>query len=68
MGEIDLRPRGLFRTKFNSEKLLHEATLDAMRIFGGDESQSESDFPFLYIIRVFRRLKMNIGGFVCQLS
>ncbi len=32
-----------------------------MRIFGSDESQSESNFQFLYIIRVFKRLKMNIN-------
>ncbi len=60
MGEMDLCARGLFHTKFNSEQLSLEAFFDVMRTFDSDESQSEFNFQFLYIIRVFRRLKMNI--------
>ncbi len=37
--------------KFNSEHFLFEAFFDVMRIFGSVESQSETNFPFLYIIR-----------------
>ncbi len=60
MGEIDLCAQELFRTKFNSKQLLLEVFFDMMRISGSDESQSESNFPFLYIVTVLRRLKMNI--------
>ncbi len=42
----------LFRSKFNSEQLLLEGFFDMMLIFGSDESQNESNFPFLYIVRV----------------
>ncbi len=37
LGEINISARGLFCTKFNSEQLLFEAFLDAMRIFGSAE-------------------------------
>ncbi len=60
MGEIDLRARGLFRTNFNSKQLLLEASLDMTCIFGRDEFQSESNVPFLHIVRVLRRVKVNI--------
>ncbi len=43
--------RGQFYKKFNFEQLLFEPFFDVMRIFGSIEPQSESNFPFLYIIR-----------------
>ncbi len=36
-GVIDICARGLFRAKFNSEKLLFEAFFATMRIFGSVE-------------------------------
>ncbi len=38
--------------KLNSEQLLFRAFLHVMRIFGSVELLSESNFPFLYIIRL----------------
>ncbi len=51
MGEIDLCARELFCTKFNSEQLLFEAFFVVLLIFGITEPQSESNFPFLYVIK-----------------
>ncbi len=51
LGEIDIWARGLFCTKFDSKQLLFEAFFHKMRIFGSIEPQSESNFPFLKIIR-----------------
>ncbi len=50
VGEIDICAHGHFCTKFNSKQLLFEPFFDVMRIFGGIEPQSESDFPYLYKI------------------
>ncbi len=36
--------------KFNGEQLLFEYLFDAMCIFGSVEPETESTFPFLYII------------------
>ncbi len=51
LGKTDMCAHWLFCTKFNSEQLLFEPFFDVMHIFGSVESQSESNFPFLYIIR-----------------
>ncbi len=51
VGEIDICAGELFCMKFNSEQLLFEAFFDVLRIVGITEPQSESNFPFLYIIR-----------------
>ncbi len=48
--EIDIRAPGLFCTKFNFEQLIFKVFFDPMRIFGSVEPQTESTFPFLYII------------------
>ncbi len=48
---ILLGPRRVFCTKCNSKQLLFEAFFHIMRIFGSVKPQSESNFPFLYIIR-----------------
>ncbi len=50
IGEIDFCTWELFCTKFNSEQLLFEDFFDVLHIFGITEPQSESNFPFLYII------------------
>ncbi len=42
---------GDFLYEINSEQLLSEAFFDVMRIFDNVEPQSESNFPFLYIIK-----------------
>ncbi len=49
--EIDICARGLFCAKFNSEQPLFKHFSNVMRIFGSVEHQSESNLPFLYIIR-----------------
>ncbi len=43
-----------FLMKFNAEQLLFQPFFDAIRIFGSVEPQTESTFPFLYII-IFQR-------------
>ncbi len=55
-GKIDICVRELFCTKLNFEQLLFKAFFDAIRIFGSveREPQTESTFPFLYII-LFQR-------------
>ncbi len=49
--ETDICAYWLFCTKFKSEQLSFEASFDVMRIFGSVDPKSESNFPFLYIIR-----------------
>ncbi len=51
MWEIHLCAQQLFCTKFISEQHLFETIFDILRIFGITEPQSESNFPFLYIIK-----------------
>ncbi len=46
--------------KFNSEQLLFEAFFNVVRIYGSIVPQSESNFSFLYIMRAFSGLQMNI--------
>ncbi len=46
--EIRICPRRLFCPKFDVEKLLFEAFLGIMRIFGSVWPKSECIFPFLY--------------------
>ncbi len=43
-----------FCTEFNAQQLSFEAFSHIMRIFGSGEPQTESTFPFLYII-IFQR-------------
>ncbi len=51
VGQVDICARGHFCTKFTSKQLLFEAFFDVMRTFGSIEPHSESNFPFLYVIR-----------------
>ncbi len=53
-GQIDICDRGPFCSNFNSKQHLFELFFDAMCIFGNVEPQSESNFPFFYII-IFQR-------------
>ncbi len=47
-GEIDICLRGLFCPKFNAKKVLFEAFIEILRIFGSIQPESECIFPFLY--------------------
>ncbi len=51
VGETDICAHWLFCTEFISEELSFEVFFDVMRIFGSIVPQSESNFPFLYIIK-----------------
>ncbi len=42
--EVDIRPCGLFCTKFNAEPLLFQYFFDVMRIFGSVEPQTNLIF------------------------
>ncbi len=48
-GKIHICTYWLFYTKFNAQQLLYEAFFDIMRIFGSNQSESES-FLFQYMI------------------
>ncbi len=48
-----------FLREFNAEQLLFEAFSHIMRIFDNIEPQTESTFPFLYII-IFQRWQSSV--------